>query len=183
MHKIWKSDKIAMIIVKISCLISAIQQKNFNFSNQVYQNAQMFKCNICFCIVTFFTTGVFSFLHFCGFQVFPAVLAPFILPWWEKKRIISTMLSFSHIIFYPMIYYDIIVTLYHKFFYTNYGARIWPRRSPPEFNVNLGTFHMGPNPGGLLHISSFSLRGVESSWNHNNPGQVFHSTNFGYKIF
>ena len=68
------------------------------------------------------------------------------------------MLSFPHILFYTMIYYDKIVTLLNKFLPPNHGARIWPRRSPPEFNVNSGTFEIGPNPGGEVNILSFLIR-------------------------
>ena len=68
------------------------------------------------------------------------------------------MLSFPHILFYTMIYYDKIVTLVDKFLPPNYGARIWPRRSPPEFNVNYGTFQIGLNPGGEVHILNLLIR-------------------------
>ena len=76
------------------------------------------------------------------------------------------MLSFPHILFYPMIYYDKIVTLVDKFLPPNYGARIWPRRSPPEFIVNYGTFQIGPNPGGEVHILSFLIRPPENHQEH-----------------
>ena len=58
------------------------------------------------------------------------------------------MLSFYSINIYGKIYYDKNVTSDDKFFYQNYGARIWPRGPPPEFNVNYRTFQKGPNPGG-----------------------------------
>ena len=62
------------------------------------------------------------------------------------------MLSFYSINIYGKIYYDKNVTLYAQFFYQNYGARIWPRGPPPEFNVNYRTFQKGPNPGGEGNI-------------------------------
>ena len=58
------------------------------------------------------------------------------------------MLSFYSINIYGDIYYDKNVTLVDKFFYQNYGARIWPRQPPPEFNVNYRSFQKTPNPGG-----------------------------------
>ena len=68
------------------------------------------------------------------------------------------MLSFPHILFYPKIYYDKIVTLFEWILPPNYGARIWPWGSPPEFNVNYGTFQIGLNPGGEAHILNLLIR-------------------------
>ena len=75
------------------------------------------------------------------------------------------MLSFPHILFYPKIYYDKIVTLLNKFLPPNHGARIWPRRSPPEFIVNYNTIQIDPTPGrtSIFLISLLDHTGL--NWN------------------
>ena len=92
------------------------------------------------------------------------------------------MLSFSHIIIKCMIYYDENIRRAHKFFYQKYGARIWPQRSPPEFNVIFCTFEKGPNPGGEDRILSFLVRRFGNLPESSEPCLVLKYTIFDYKI-
>ena len=80
------------------------------------------------------------------------------------------------------IFYDQVRNV-DKFFTQNYGAHIWPWRSPVASNRNFQHISNGQNPGGDVKIWDIFFQEVWPLMDHEEWVLILNYTIFGYKIF
>ena len=99
----------------------------------------------------------------------------------KKNMPPATHDSFRNILRRHEIFY-VQVRVPHKFFFANYGARIWHWALSPQNNVDFWTFQNGWNPGGDLEICDILFARVCTLYVSANSNSISYSANFGYQI-